>query len=113
MAEGNEDQKGKSGSVLFRANGLEHLEISPARILVLVSFGGLFSIAVGSITAYRSAISQIDAIVDAKIIQYDKLNRKDLDRLEDKNKDQKDVNDDYKKRIHDMEVFLSKKGFTF
>lgn len=113
MAEGNEIQKGKSGSILFRANGLEHVEISPARILVLVSLGGLFSIIVGSITTYRSAISQINTIVDSKIDQYDKLNRKDIERLQDKNADLKDVNDKYEKRIHDMEVFLSKKGFTF
>jgi Tfp pilus assembly protein PilO len=58
---GSTNQEGKGRSNVFRTEGLEHFQYSPKVIVTvgLVSF--VFTIIVGTLMGYKSALSEIDS----------------------------------------------------
>lgn len=76
---GSTDQKRESGSHVFHTEGLQHFNYSPKVIVTvgLVSF--VFTIIVGTIMGYKSAVSEIDSGIQNNRELNRKLDKHDFD----------------------------------
>ncbi len=102
---GSTDQEGKGRSNVFRTEGLEHFQYSPKVIVTvgLVSF--VFTIIVGTLMGYKSALSEIDSGIQNNR----ELNRK-LDKHEFEIDNLKADSKELGSRIGDVEKYINSKG---
>lgn len=91
LSAGSTNQKGESGSNVFHTEGLEHFNYSPKVIVTvgLVSF--VFTIIVGTLMGYKSALSEIDTGIQNNRELNRKLDKHDYDinYLQNETKDMK------------------------
>lgn len=105
LSPGSTDQKGEGRPNVFHTQGLEHFNYSPKVIVTvgLVSF--VFTIVVGTLMGYKSALSEIDTGIQ---------NNRELNRKLDKHDyDIQNIKDDSKElgsRITDIERYINSKG---
>lgn len=103
MANGSEDQEGKS-SGYFKANGLEHFSFSPKTIISWGVLSGLIGLFVASIAVYQSFGSNVDQRIS---------NNRELNRTLDKHSYEiQSLKDDSKElgdRITDIERYINQR----
>lgn len=79
LSAGSTDQKGKGSPNVFHTEGLQHFNYSPKIIVTvgLVSF--VFTIIVGTLMGYKSAVSEIDTGIQNNRELNRKLDKHDYD----------------------------------
>lgn len=97
------DQKGKSSPNVFHTQGLEHFNYSPKVIVTIGLVSFVFTIVVGTLMGYKSALSEIDTGIQNNR----ELNRK-LDKHDYDIQNMKDDSKELGSRITDIECYLRK-----
>lgn len=102
---GSTDQKREGRSNVFHTEGLQHFQYSPKVIVTvgLVSF--VFTIIVGTLMGYKSALSEIDIGIQNNR----ELNRK-LDKHEFEIENIKEDSKELGSRLTDVERFINTRG---
>jgi len=102
---GSTNQEGKGGPNVFHTEGLQHFNYSPKVIVTvgLVSF--VFTIIVGTIMGYKSALSEIDSG-----ISNNRTLNKTLDKHEFEIQNLKEDTKDLGGRITDVERYINSRG---